>query len=120
VLADSNYYRYNQTGMKYDPKSFSDVFASPLGAKLWRFLNSHESKLMMKTATKFRKPAVAAVSDELLADFGEEIRQDRIKQMIGHMVRQVMESEGYMIHSQNVPVRYGNLFNKGTSYELRA
>ena len=40
---------------------------------------------------------------------------DRVKQMIGHMVRQVMESRGYRIDRRDVSIGSA-LFSKGTRY----
>jgi hypothetical protein len=70
----------------------------------------------METASELGRPAVEPLSRLLLKKFGKQIRNDRVKQMIGHMTRQVMESEGFSLHTQNLNVRTGGLFSKASRY----
>lgn len=105
--------------MKYDSKNFSDLAETKLGERLWTYLTQADTRLMMKTASKLRRPAVEAIAEDLLKEFGDDIRVDRTKQMIGHMVRQIMESEGYFLNASNVSVRVGKLFNKASRYAAR-
>jgi hypothetical protein len=37
--------------------------------------------------------------------------------MIGHMVRQIMESRGYVIDAQRVLTRFDRLFSSGSRYK---
>lgn len=104
---------------EYDPGNFKSLAESPLGKKLWPFLNRPDIVTRMDTATDLGNPAVAGIEEALLAEFGdefgEEILDDRVKQMIGHMVRQIMEAEGYEIEKQNVTIASA-VFAKGTRY----
>ncbi len=102
--------------MKYEPMNFADLAATDLGEKLWAFLTRADHALMMTTASKLRRPAVEGVAEELVKEFGDSIREDRMKQMIGHMVRQIMEAHGYQLDTQGVPVRIGDLFSKASRY----
>ncbi|MRR56261.1 hypothetical protein FDZ74_03405 [bacterium] len=104
--------------MNYDSGIFQKLFATALGEKLWLFLNEAQNVTKMETATTLGKPAVEPLSSELLAHFGEVVREKRIKQMIGHMVKQIMFAKGYIIHTQNSSVSTGGLFSKGTTYIL--
>lgn len=68
---------------------------------------------MMTTDTDLGKPALAPMGEKLLAEFGAEIEGDRWKQMIGHMVRQIMERRGYR-HGTKVK---GPLFSRASRYK---
>jgi hypothetical protein len=105
----------------YNPGSFSDVFNADIGPRLWAYLNEHDAVQLMDCATYLGKPAAQPLSPGLLATFGETVRQDRIKQCIGHMIRQIVEPRGYQIDRQNV--RIGdpdNMFTTATRYKPRA
>ncbi len=59
------------------------------------------------------------LSPYLLSRFGDQIREDRIKQMTGHMIRQVLESRGYRVDWTNVRInREGNIFTSATRYAI--
>jgi hypothetical protein len=109
------YALYNYT-MPYEPQNFSDLYATPLGPALWDFLHQSDNVIRMETASLLGKPAVEPLSTRLLEEFGSEIAQDRTKQMIGHMVRQTMESLGYIIEQQGVRIVRNRVFSTGTRY----
>lgn len=100
----------------YDAKQFSDLANQPLGKDLWQLLNRPDNLIRMETAIDLQRPAAEAVSRQLLETFGDKVREDRIKQMIGHMIRQILEARNYKISSQGVVVRTGGLFTKATRY----
>src|SRR5688572_22191929 len=108
------------TYMEYDAMNFSDLFATELGRRLWAQLQKPETVLAMRVASKLRRPAVEAIGDDLLERFGERVRENRVKQMIGHMARQVIEAEGYVLDAQRIPIRFDDLFSSGSRYRLRA
>ena len=101
----------------YIPGVFSTSYATPLGPELWEFLNRPESILQMETATKLERPAVEGIEEDLLLEFGRLDQDDRVKQMIGHMVRQIMERLGYVIAVQNVKITNGAPFSRATRYK---
>lgn len=105
----------------FEAGTFRELAESELGRALWLFLNERDNLIRMETATYLERPAVQPLSPGLLARFGEEVRQDRTKQMIGRMARQVMESRGYRIDRQNVRIpAEANMFSSGTRYiEIR-
>ena len=102
--------------MKYEPGHFLTPFDSPIGSKIWNFLTREDNVIRLETASELERPAVEAIATRLVEEFGEEIRQHRIKQMIGHMTRQIMEAKGFMLSSQNCKVRTGDLFTRGSKY----
>ena len=46
----------------------------------------------------------------------DDKHNDRIKQMIGAMVRQVMEHHGYQLHANNVKIPNSKIFYSAASY----
>lgn len=99
----------------YEPGNFKSLAETPLGKKLWVFLTRDDIVTRMDTATDLGNPAVAGIEEPLLEEFGDEVLERRVKQMIGHMVRQVMEAENYEIDQQNVTINSA-VFAKGTRY----
>jgi hypothetical protein len=103
----------------YDARGFERIFNTELGQDLWSYLTSSETRLRMQTATALGRPAVEGIEEPLLDRFGAAIEDDRTKQMIGHMVRQIMERDGYVIDVQNVKVTNGAPFVRATRYRQR-
>ncbi len=101
--------------MKYDPWKFIKLAESKLGKQLWDFLNEHDNLIRMETATELKKPAVRALTIHLLSRFGEQVREMRVKQMIGHMVKQIMDKRGFEVDQRDVLVNDG-LFHKASRY----
>ncbi len=103
--------------MEYRPDKFSDLASLSLGKNLWNFLTTEENIIRMETAIDLGKPAVEAVAGRLVTEFGDDVRVDRVKQMIGHMVRQIMENKGYQLDAQNVKVLQDRrLFKKASRF----
>ncbi len=103
--------------LTYKPKRFSDLADTRLGLSLWRFLNERDNVLRMITASELGQPAVAALVHGMLAEFGDAVQQDRVKRMIGHMVRQVMEDNFFVLDASNARVRVPGLFSRGSKYK---
>lgn len=74
---------------------------------------------MMKAASALDRPAVEALEEPLMVKFGARIMEDRVKQMCGHMVRQIMEAEGYQVGVQNAKITNGAPFSRGTKYRKK-
>jgi hypothetical protein len=89
----------------YTAGSFSDLFNTPEGRRLWDFLNSHDNLVRMETATYLQRPALEPVSPFLQAEFGDWIAEDRSKQMAGNMVKQIMAGRGYEVERKGVKIR---------------
>jgi hypothetical protein len=102
----------------YNPKSFGDIYETPLGKEIWEFLNTEIIWQRLELATELGHPAVEGIGDKLLEKFGEPLRQDRMKQAIGHMVRAIMEANGYILKSKGVKCRKKTeLFVYASCYE---
>ena len=105
----------------YRPEHFKDIAETDLGSKLWVFLNQADNVLRMITASELDRPAVEAVAPYLEEEFGPAaISADRVKQTIGHMIRQVLEEHGLQVDAQGLRVRAGTVFSKATRYRLTA
>lgn len=67
---------------------------SEIGQQPWAFLTLPENVARLETASELSKPAVEGIEEQLLEAFREGVLADRVKQMIGHMVRQILEQRG--------------------------
>ena len=101
--------------IRYVAGTFQSTADTDLGRNLWQFLNEDRIVESLKTATDLGKPAVTGIEEQLLDRFGEYVVDDRVKQMVGHMVRQVMEARGYGLERREVFIGSA-LFSKGTRY----
>lgn len=101
----------------YRAGKFAATYHREGGESLWHFLNEDTNIIRMETACYLSRPAVEPLSPFLLNRFGAEINRDRIKQMIGHMVRQILEKRGYQLQQGNVKIsRVGNIFSRASRY----
>lgn len=101
---------------KYEAGVYRDLADAPATRGLWPFLNEPESILKMELASRLGRPAVEGLEEELLERFGDTVLADRVKQMIGHMARQVMERHGWRLDAQNVKINNGGPFSRGSRY----
>jgi hypothetical protein len=105
----------------YEPGRFISTYESGNGRKIWAFLNEPENVARMETATYLSRPAAEPLSPHLFSKFGASVKEDRIKQMIGHMIRQILESRNYRVDRGNVRITTdGNIFSSATRYTLAA
>ena len=101
---------------KYNPGPFASLFARAPGPDIWVFLNKERTIGKMEAASFLMRPAVEPLASDLLEEFGSEILQDPYKQMVGHMVRQIMEAHGHIIVRRDVRI-FGNVvFSTGACY----
>jgi hypothetical protein len=101
---------------KYTPAHFADLADTERGRKLWRFLNRDDNVLRMQTASDLRRPALEPLGALLVKEFDDTIREDRWKQMLGHMTRQILEASGYRLDQQGVRLRDNPLFTSASRY----
>ncbi|MCZ4254486.1 hypothetical protein O4H53_02970 [Sulfitobacter sp. G21635-S1] len=103
--------------LTYRPDKFERAFHLQDGAALWDFLRQPENRLRMETATYLGRPAIEPLSPALVQAFGNQVRDHQIRQMIGHMVRQIMEEGGYRLDRSGVRIRRkNNIFFSGSRY----
>jgi len=103
-----------------NPKGFNDIYSSAAGIDIWDFLNTEEIWFRLELTTQLGHPAAEGVGDKLLEKFGIVVKEDRMKQAIGHMIRPIMEANGYTLEKQGVPCRkkkevfvYASRYKKG-------
>ena len=103
--------------MNYSAERYRSTFENEDGAAIWELLTRPESIIRMETATYLSRPAIEPMSPLLVERFGSKITTDRIKQMMGHMVRQIMEQRGYRLQQGNVKITSsGNIFSRASRY----
>jgi hypothetical protein len=103
----------------YDVRNFTDV-ASVWGDRLWAFLNEPASVVTMTDASDRGLTAAESVGAALLDRFGEEMRQHRVKQFIGYLIRQVMEHNGYQHVADHQATPNNPLFVTASRYSRRS
>ena len=121
---------------EFNSKNFVELYKTEHGQKLWKFLNTEKAIIQMKTASDLNKPALLGIEKDLLRsglivessqyekdpqkrnkqEDQEKLVYDRTKQMLGVMVRQIMESEGYQLHSKNMRVANSKIFYAAALY----
>ncbi|RUX29320.1 hypothetical protein EOA23_13970 [Mesorhizobium sp. M2A.F.Ca.ET.042.01.1.1] len=89
----------------YSPEKFASLYASDLGQRIWTFLTRPENIARLETASELGKPAVEGIEERLLDEFRKEVLADRVKQMVGHMVRQILEQRGWALDQTDVKVQ---------------
>lgn len=101
----------------YRPDRFESVFHKFGGNRIWQFLNQDNVIVIMETASYLRRPAIEPLSPLLRLEFSEQLGVTQVRQMIGHMVRQVLENRGYHLDRANVKIsRPENVFHFGSAY----
>jgi hypothetical protein len=108
------------TQLEFNPGSFSDISSTKLAQKIWEYLNMEIPYTRLETASDLRRPALEPLGRHLIEEFGEEIKADRWKQMIGRMARQIMEHHGYSLDQTGVRIRNNPLFSSAARYKLAA
>jgi hypothetical protein len=101
------------------PSQFRDLYESERGKAIWEFLIRPDNVLRMQTATDLDRAAVEPLGKGLLAEFGVEVAEDRMKQFIGHATRQVMEALGYFLDRQGMRITSENMFASASRYRSR-
>jgi hypothetical protein len=108
--------------MAFDPSSVRPYKARhfnhlPMSVepRLWECLSSQENIVRLETAVAMRRPAVEGISDALVSEFGSEINHPGVKQVIGHMVKQIMGARGYEVDRPRLRTRSG-FFSTGMSF----
>ena len=115
-----------EINMKYAPWKFEKLASTEFGIALWEFLKKKETFIRMQTASRLKRAAVEGIAQELEILFPDELKELknstyflRCKQMIGHMIRQIMDYHEYEICMRNVRVVSPGIFSKGTRYKLK-
>ena len=105
------------TGLDYDAQNFRDQFDTELGQAIWTFMKRPENLVRMETATYLDRAAVEPLAPGLLRMFGPEIAEDRLKQMIGHMARQIMEAMDFELDRSGLRITRESMFTTAARYK---
>lgn len=89
----------------YSPEKFGSLYQSDLGHRIWSFLTRPDVVARLETASELSKPAVEGIEEQLLDEFREDVLADRVKQMVGHMVRQILEQRDWVLDQTDVKVQ---------------
>ncbi|PZQ55676.1 MAG: hypothetical protein DI570_21790 [Phenylobacterium zucineum] len=101
--------------MNYRPDKFTSLYETALVQSLWRFMNEPATVARLETASELSKTGVEGIEEPLLREFGEEVLAERVKQMVGHMIRQVLEHRGWVLDQGDVKIQSG-AFTKASRY----
>jgi hypothetical protein len=91
--------------LTYSPEKFASLYASDLGQRIWTFVTRPQNIARLETASELSKPAVEGIEEQLLEAFREDVLADRVKQMVGHMVRQILEQRDWVLDQSDVKVQ---------------
>jgi hypothetical protein len=104
--------------MPYRVGPFTDV--NPLwGARLWEFLNRKYVVQKMVVASDDSRPAAEVIALDLHQAFGDDIREDRVKQFSGFLILQVMSANGFELKSYGHKTAANTVFTEGATYNRR-
>ena len=106
-------------GFRYQPGHFN-IKSYIVERAIWKTVIRPENVIRMEAVTAVGRPAVEALSEPLVSEFGREVAQPSIKQMVGHMVRQVMEAVEYKVYRQRVRITRPGLFATGMTFRRPA
>ena len=101
--------------LEYKPQNFRDLYETDLGKAIWDFMKRSENVVRMETATFLERAAVEPLAPGLLSEFGPDVGEDRIKQMIGHMARKIMVEIGYEVE-RKLRITRESLFTSAACY----
>jgi hypothetical protein len=104
-------------GLQYKSGHFS-IKSPNVEKALWSFMLWDENVIRMEAVTAVGRPAVEALSGPLVREFGHNISHSSIKQMVGHMARQIMEALEYEVDRCRVRITRPGLFTTGMSFRL--
>ena len=102
--------------LEYRSQNFRDMYETELGQEIWSFMKRPDNVVRMETATFLERAAVEPLAPGLLTEFGPDVAEDRLKQMIGHMARQIMEAIGYEIERSGLRITRESLFSTAARY----
>lgn len=101
----------------FDSSYFGDAGRTKLADQLWRFLNSEDSVIRLIVASELRHVALDGVVLALEKKFGAVLKENRVRQMVGAMVKQVLAPHGWNVAEKSIKVRFGEYFSVAARYE---
>ncbi len=101
--------------VQYAPQHFAGTYEE-VGRPMWEFLCRPDKIGQLVRASNNKRPAVEYSVKALVKEFGDRVQPHRVRQMVGHMVCQIMASRRYVLDRKRVYVRNRFLFKTGASY----
>ena len=83
---------------------------------IYTFMTHPVNVIRMQTATELERVAIEPLGKYLVKEFGEDVVDDRVKQHIGHLARQIMEYIGYRHDRKALQITRPGLFASGSTY----
>jgi hypothetical protein len=100
---------------EYDPQRFASLYER-VGPKLREFFARPVVIALLEGSVKLRRPAVEAIEDHLSEYASEDVKDQRVRQLVGHMIRHLMKELGYDVEQLDVRIPAGVLFTCGARY----
>jgi hypothetical protein len=101
----------------YKPERFASLYAD-VGPKLRQFFASPVVLALLEGSVKLRRPAVEAIEERLLQHAKDDVQNQRVRQLVGHMIRHLMAELGYELDQPEVRLPSGVLFTCGARYRV--
>jgi hypothetical protein len=117
-------FRYNPK-IVFVPSNFDKYFNTPLGRKIYEFLKMEEVVKRMSYFVDARVTPVEGIDEEIDIKFGKDLRKlnriefDKFKQMIGKIIRSILEAHGYEHYGYGYKVRSGKIFVLASKYKKK-
>lgn len=107
--------------LEFNPQPFSKGdYEKYKGEEIWEHLKSDTARYLMLLATDCEKPAVIGIDKYLTEKLGEDaLFGDNVRQMVGRMVRQLMEHYGYKLYQEDVGCPKFSIFKTGALYSKK-
>jgi hypothetical protein len=100
----------------FDGAEFGAFGQSRAARSLWKFLNQPDQVVRLEVASELGHAALDGVVVDLERKFHKSLRNKRTKQMVGAMIKRVLESRGWRVGKKGVRVRLGRRFSVAVRY----
>jgi len=102
----------------YDPNNFRGAF-NRWGKRLIKFFDGATIRARLDCSVELSRPAAQAIAVPLLATFGDEAREFRFRQLVGHMISHLMKVLGYELDQPEVRIPDGDPFSRAARYRRK-
>ena len=100
----------------FDGAEFGAFGQSRVARSLWKFLNQRDQVVRLEVASELGHAAVDGVVIDMERKFDTSLRDKRTKQMVGAMIKRVLESRGWRVGEKGIRVRLGRRFSVAARY----
>jgi hypothetical protein len=100
--------------------SIGEIGDTPFATQLWDFCNSQEALTCLKVTSFLGCAAVDGLQLLLFEKIDKkQFYNQKVKQMIGRMVKQIMQTQGYVVDVKATKTRQKSLFSTGARYKTK-